>query len=172
MFNGASILKEPTTKKTATRVLGVATVALLLAAGCSNAEDGSGGASGDGPITIGVLDPLSGPLGPDGKRALEAVEIQAHELNEAGGVLGRQIEVISRDDKSTPGDAVAAANDLVNEGIDVIIGGFNSPVTLAVQPVFVKADILNITALSQNTSILRRASVNLSVWWAAVPHLF
>lgn len=143
--------------------LGVIAVSALALTGCAAGADG--GDAGDGgdasagpaskdPITIGVIVPLSGAAGPNGGHVLAGVETQAELINNAGGIDGRMIEVISRDDQSTPATGVSAATDLVEEGVDVIMGGWNSPVTLALQPVLVRADVLNITSIPQNASIL------------------
>ncbi len=60
-------------------------------------------------------------------------ELAVEEANAAGGVLGRKIEIISRDDNGTPGDAVRVAEELVSrEGVSFLIGTFPSNVGLAV----------------------------------------
>lgn len=60
-------------------------------------------------------------------------ELAAEEVNAAGGVLGRKIEIVSRDDGGTPGDAVRVAEDLLSrEGCSFLIGTFPSNVGLAV----------------------------------------
>lgn len=60
-------------------------------------------------------------------------QLALDELNAAGGVLGRPLEVISRDDGGKPGDAITAANELVSrEGVAVLIGTLLSHVGLAV----------------------------------------
>lgn len=60
-------------------------------------------------------------------------QLALEEVNGAGGVLGRQIEVVSKDDGGTPGDAVTAANDLVaKENAVVVFGTLLSNVGLAV----------------------------------------
>ncbi len=60
-------------------------------------------------------------------------ELALEEVNAAGGVLGRKLEVVSRDDNGNPGDAVRAAEELVaREKVDVIFGTFLSHVGLAV----------------------------------------
>jgi branched-chain amino acid transport system substrate-binding protein len=129
-----------------------------LAAGCANTDDAANGPSsgGDdsGPLKIGVIVPLSGAAGPNGKHVLQAIEAEAEKLNQDGGVDGRQIEVVSRDDKSTPATGVSAATDLVSEGVDVVMGGWNSPVTLAIQPILVRSNVLNITSIPQSSEII------------------
>ena len=60
-------------------------------------------------------------------------ELAVEEVNAAGGVLGKRLQVISRDDNATPGDAVRVAEELVSrEGVALITGTFLSNIGLAV----------------------------------------
>jgi len=60
-------------------------------------------------------------------------ELALEEINAAGGLLGRKVEVISRDDNGNPGDAVRVAEELVSrERVDMIFGTFLSHIGLAV----------------------------------------
>ncbi len=60
-------------------------------------------------------------------------EMAVDEINAAGGVIGRKLEVISRDDGANPGDAVRVANELVTrEGVNILAGTFLSHIGLAV----------------------------------------
>jgi branched-chain amino acid transport system substrate-binding protein len=60
-------------------------------------------------------------------------ELAIEEINAKGGVLGRKLEVVSRDDGANPGDAVRVANELVTrEGVNIIAGTFLSHIGLAV----------------------------------------
>jgi branched-chain amino acid transport system substrate-binding protein len=60
-------------------------------------------------------------------------ELAVEEFNKAGGVLGRQIEIVSRDDSGTPADAVRVAEELLSrERVAFLIGTFPSNVGLAV----------------------------------------
>src|SRR3954464_4332567 len=60
-------------------------------------------------------------------------ELALGEINRAGGVNGRKLEVVSRDDGGTPGDAVRVAEELLTrEGASVLMGTFASNVGLAV----------------------------------------
>src|SRR5260221_12494872 len=107
-----------------------------------------------GPIKVGTIFPLSGPAGPNGQAATNAVKIAAEMINAKGGVLGRKIVVVSKDDESTPAVGVTRANEMAAEKVAVVIEGWNSPVTLAMQPVLARADILDITAVSKADPIL------------------
>jgi branched-chain amino acid transport system substrate-binding protein len=110
--------------------------------------------SGSGPVKAGVIFPLSGGAGPQGQHVTQAIQAMAAVLNSQGGVLGRQIEIVSRDDESTPAVGVSRANELISAGVSVIIEGWNSPVTLAMQPLINRAGILDITAISKADPIL------------------
>jgi branched-chain amino acid transport system substrate-binding protein len=60
-------------------------------------------------------------------------ELAVEEVNKAGGINGRKLEVISRDDNATPGEAVRVAEELVSrENVVMLTGGFLSHVGLAV----------------------------------------
>lgn len=133
------------------------TAVALLASGCANSSPGSSGAGTEastGPLKIGVIIPLSGAAGPNGKHVLAAIQVEADKVNAAGGVNGRKIEVVSKDDQSTPATGVAAANDLVSQKVDVVMGGWNSPVTLAIQPILVRGGVMNITTIPQASKII------------------
>ncbi|WP_159992576.1 ABC transporter substrate-binding protein [Roseomonas sp. 18066] len=106
------------------------------------------------PIKVGALFPLSGGAAPQGQHVTQAIEIAAAMVNEAGGVLGRPVQIIKRDDESTPAVGVSRANELIAEGVSVIIEGWNSPVTLATQTVIARAGVLDITAVSKADPIL------------------
>lgn len=114
----------------------------------------SAGAQAQGTIKVGAIFPLSGGAGPQGQHVTQAIQAMAAVINESGGVLGRQIEIIIRDDESTPAVGVSRANELISAGVSVIIEGWNSPVTLAMQPVIARAGILDITAISKADPIL------------------
>jgi branched-chain amino acid transport system substrate-binding protein len=63
----------------------------------------------------------------------KGIDLAVEEINASGGVLGRKIEVVTRDDGGNPGDAVRVAEELVTrEGINLIAGTFLSNVGLAV----------------------------------------
>ena len=83
------------------------------------------------PIRIGEINSykaIPAFLGPYKKGWQLAVE----EVNAAGGVLGRKLEVISRDDNGNPGDSVRAAQELLaREKVDLLFGGFLSNTGLA-----------------------------------------
>src|SRR3954470_23759709 len=76
------------------------------------------------------------------------------QINDKGGLLGRKLTMISKDDESTPAVGVSRANEMIAEKVDVVIEGWNSPVTLAMQPILARAGVLDITAVSKSDLIL------------------
>ncbi|HWS73700.1 MAG TPA: ABC transporter substrate-binding protein [Quisquiliibacterium sp.] len=125
-----------------------------IAAVAAFALAGFTGAAQAQPIKVGVIFPLSGGAGPQGQHLVKSIESMAALINESGGVLGRQIQIEARDDESTPAVGVSRANELISAGVSVIIEGWNSPVTLAMQPVISRAGVLDITAISKADPIL------------------
>lgn len=105
-------------------------------------------------IKVGALFPLSGGSGPQGQDVIKAVKAMASTINSAGGVMGRPLEILARDDESTPAVGVSRASELVGEKVAVVVEGYSSTVTLATQPVFSRANILDITANAKADTIL------------------
>jgi branched-chain amino acid transport system substrate-binding protein len=106
------------------------------------------------PVRVGVLVPLSGGAGVQGQHMATAITAMADLINARGGVLGRPIEVLARDDEGTPAVGVAKANELIEQRVSAIIEGWSSAVTLAIQPIIARAGILDITAMAKADAIL------------------
>lgn len=88
------------------------------------------------PMQLGVLTPLTGAGSFDGPRMLKAMQAVANEINAAGGLLGRKIELVVEDDETNPEAAVRAAHKLIDvDKVPVIMGTWASAVTTAVAPV-------------------------------------
>src|SRR6202451_665173 len=87
-------------------------------------------------LRLGVLTPLTGAGSFDGPRMLKAMQAVATDINAAGGVLGRPIQLVVEDDETNPEAAVHAAHKLVSvDRVPVIMGTWASAVTTAVAPV-------------------------------------
>src|SRR5262249_4809268 len=85
------------------------------------------GAGAQGTIKIGEINSFSGIGAPFTGPYKQAVEMAVEEVNAKGGVLGRKVEVIFRDDKGQPAEAVKAAQELVSgEKVALISGTFLS----------------------------------------------
>jgi branched-chain amino acid transport system substrate-binding protein len=102
----------------------------LIAAGCGD-DDDSGSGDSDDPITIGASLPLTGEFSQPGKAAQQGYEVWVDTVNDAGGLLGRQVELIVRDDASDQNTVVADYNALIQrEDVDLLLGTFSSLLNL------------------------------------------
>ncbi len=86
----------------------------------------------DDPIRIGVPLPLTGPLAGAGAHLQWGIEYAAREANDAGGVLGRQLELIIEDTKGEPNTSATVAAKLGGQDeVDAVVGGFGSTADFA-----------------------------------------
>ncbi len=75
------------------------------------------------PIKIGFGIAETGPLGPNGKSALVAMEIWVEEINAKGGLLGRPVQLVHYDDQSNPSTVPGIYSKLLDvDKVDVIVG--------------------------------------------------
>lgn len=93
-------------------------------------------------IRIGFFAPITGPAAADGMSAKNAVELALKEVNEAGGIRGKKVELIVYDDRLNPQEAVAIANKLIEKDkvVGVVSGSYSGP-TRVTAPIFQKAQI-------------------------------
>ncbi|WP_027482115.1 ABC transporter substrate-binding protein [Deinococcus pimensis] len=85
-----------------------------------------------GAVKVGVLLPLSGPSSVSGQAAQNGYRLALDEINRAGGVLGKPLEIEIEDDGSAPAKAVPAFVKLVTvDKVDFMAGGVSSAVTIA-----------------------------------------
>lgn len=105
------------------------------------------------PIRIGVITSLSGFAQIYGEANQIGAEIAAARVNAAGGVNGRPIEIVLRDDEGSPDATVAAYRDLSGEGISYFIAGPISGTVVALGPLFKGTDDILVAAGPNNLSI-------------------
>jgi branched-chain amino acid transport system substrate-binding protein len=97
---------------------------LCLLAACNSSDD---------PIRIGILGPFSNN---DGSPMKNAAILAAEEINRAGGIGGRRLELVERDDFGNADSAVRAASELAESDVVAVIGSVYSSITLTVAPIF------------------------------------
>jgi branched-chain amino acid transport system substrate-binding protein len=86
-------------------------------------------------IKIGVTQPLTGAFAASGNYVAQGAKIAEDEINAAGGVLGRKIQLIIEDNKSNPTEAVSTVEKLTQKDkVPVLMGAWSSTLTLAVMP--------------------------------------
>jgi branched-chain amino acid transport system substrate-binding protein len=121
--------------KVSRTIAGIGVFALLALAGCATSDSDTNTAQSTEPIKIGMIFPLSGSLAQGGQRNVQGIQIAVDQVNAAGGVLGRQVELVSTD-APDPATAVANANRLISQdGVKIILGSVSSDIALAAAPV-------------------------------------
>ncbi|MCZ6771723.1 MAG: ABC transporter substrate-binding protein [Proteobacteria bacterium] len=103
----------------------------------------AGAATAAEPVKLGLVAALSGPSAQSGEAITRGLTIAIDEINAAGGILGgRMIELIRRDDESSPPKGVIAARELIfKEKVAAFFGGIDSPVSLAIVPLANKSKV-------------------------------
>lgn len=117
-----------------------------LLGGCAS---GSGSKADSDTIRIGLAAPISGTQAQYGQAFKNGAELAAAQVNEAGGIDGKKVEIVVQDDKGDSNEAVNVANKFVSDkSILAVVGHFNSSATLATAPVYNKNKIVEISPSS------------------------
>jgi branched-chain amino acid transport system substrate-binding protein len=100
-------------------------LAALCGGAVATAATGIAAAQSANPIRIGLGMALTGPLAPNGKSALLAMQIWEETVNAKGGLLGRPVKLVHYDDQSNPSNVPALYTKLLDvDKVDLIIGGY------------------------------------------------
>ncbi|HEY1797305.1 MAG TPA: ABC transporter substrate-binding protein [Stellaceae bacterium] len=110
------------------------------------------GARAADDIKIGVPIPLSGPTAVYGVPILKGAELAAQQINAAGGVLGRKIQILSRDSKANADEAVRLSRELIiKDNVDFLAGTLTSAEAPAVSTVAKENKIVFLAPSSKST---------------------
>ena len=104
-----------------------ACAAAILLAACASSGSGSGssqggGGSSGGPVNYGVLSCFTGRLASLGQAMLQGAQVAKSEINSAGGVLGRQVALVTGDTSCDVADGVTATNQMLTKSVSGVIG--------------------------------------------------
>ncbi len=108
------------------------------------------------PIRIGVGGPMTGSDAVFGTQMRNGVEQAVHDINAAGGILGKTLTVEIGDDAGDPKRAAPIANKFIADHVNFVVGHFNSGATLPASAIYAEHDILEITPASTNPQITER----------------
>ena len=126
-------------------LVGLLSILALAATACG--ED-------DGTFKIGVMESLTGPGETYGTVANQAKQMAVDEINEAGGINGREIELVVEDSKCSAQDAITAYNKLTDvEGIKIILGTSCSGAMLGAAPLAEEDGVVMFSGLATNPDI-------------------
>jgi branched-chain amino acid transport system substrate-binding protein len=116
------------------------------------------------PIVIGASSVLSGPAAYAGQDWLNGLKLGINQINASGGVLGRQIQIVTADNACDPGTAVSATRKLIDDNVSIILGSVCSGATLAAMPLVEAAHIVQLTDDSSSPQITQEAGVGGNPW--------
>lgn len=107
-------------------------------------------------IKLGVAGPITGPSAAFGAQLRNGAEQAVEDINASGGILGQKITLHLGDDVSDPKQGVSVANKMVGEGVRLVVGHFNSGVTLPASEIYAENNILMISPSATNPKITER----------------
>ena len=115
--------------------------------------------SGGDKIRIGVLMPMTGDTANFGISSSNAIRMAADEVNNGGGINGKQVELLIQDDRSDPTEAANIATKFVSQDdVHAILGEVGSTRTLAAAPIAQNAKIPMLTPSSTNVEVTRKGN--------------
>lgn len=136
-------------------ILGLSALAAFALAACGDSGSDSAKKAAD-TIKMAVAGPLTGGSAAFGAQlkngAIQAVE----DINAAGGINGKKIELVFEDDGGDPKQGVSIANKMAGEGVKFVVGHFNSGVSIPSSEIYNENGILMVTPASTNPTVTDR----------------
>ncbi len=115
---------------------------LFMISGCNNETSSPSGASEeDDVIKIGVIIAETGPASTLGSSQANTVKLLQKQLDEAGPINGKKIQLVKRDYETDDTKAVVAMDQLVSEGVIAVVGATQSSTTMAIMPKAIEAKL-------------------------------
>jgi branched-chain amino acid transport system substrate-binding protein len=110
-------------------------------------------------IKVGLVAAMSGQSAKSGEAITRGLTLAIDEINAKGGLLGKKVELVSRDDESNPAKGVVAARELVQrEKVVALFGGVDTPVSLAIVPFANQAKVPFMGVWAAGTPITRNGA--------------
>ncbi len=95
-------------------------------------------------VKIGLMGPMTGPWASEGQEMKQVLDLLAEDINSAGGLNGKKVEVISEDDAGDPRQASLAATRLTTKNVVAVIGTYGSSITEATQNIYDESEIIQV----------------------------
>jgi branched-chain amino acid transport system substrate-binding protein len=124
---------------------------LLAGVGCGSSDSDTGGRD-SGTFRVGLEAPLSGEQSVLGRGMLKGAQLAAARLNRHGGVRGEEVEVVPIDDAADPETGVEAAQAAIGEGLDGVVGPYNSGVGVETLPLYIDAGLVPVRLTSDTST--------------------
>jgi branched-chain amino acid transport system substrate-binding protein len=111
---------------------------------------GDGGGKGSDTIPIAVVGPVTGQYASFGQQMTNGAQMAVEDINAAGGVLGKKLDLDVGDDACDPKQAVAVANQMVGNGVALVAGHYCSGSSIPASKVYAEANLVQISPASTN----------------------
>ncbi|MDW9433672.1 ABC transporter substrate-binding protein [Sinorhizobium meliloti] len=111
-------------------------------------------------VLVGLAGPLTGPNAAFGAQLQKGAEQAAADINAAGGINGEQIQIILGDDVSDAKQGVSVANKFVADGVQFVVGPYNSGVAIPTSEVYAENGVLQVTPSATNPQFTERGLWN------------
>ncbi len=132
--------------KKAMVLVGLLPIVALALTGCDRSDDE--------PLKIGVMESVTGPGETYGTVAVQAKQMAVEEINAAGGINGRMLELVVEDSKCSAQDAITAFNKLTDvDGVKIILGTSCSGAMLGAAPLAEEEGVVLFSGLATNPDI-------------------
>jgi len=110
-------------------------------------------------IKVGYVGALSGLSAKSGEAITRGLEVAIDDINAKGGVLGKKLVLVKRDDESNPAKGQIAARELIqNEKVAAMFGGIDTPVAMAIVPIANKEKVPYVGTWAAGTAITRNGA--------------
>lgn len=128
----------------------------MLSGACADKKDAPS------MIRVAAVAPVTGPQAETGQDLLNGIQMAVDERNAAGGLLGRQIELVRFDDAADPKEAVNVANKIVSDpSIVAVVGHLNSGTTKPATPIYSSAKMPLVMPVPTNPEITEQGFENI-----------
>jgi branched-chain amino acid transport system substrate-binding protein len=132
---------------------------LLLAVAVASSFAFALPANAEDTVKVGVVAAMSGQSAKSGEAIVRGLSLAIDEINAGGGLLGKKVELLVRDDESNPAKGVIAARELVQrENVVAFFGGLDTPVSMAIVPFANQAKVPFMGVWAAGTPITRNGA--------------
>jgi branched-chain amino acid transport system substrate-binding protein len=128
-------------------------IAGLLIALAALTLTGCGGGDGDNTAPIAIVGPITGQYASFGAQMKNGGEMAVADINEAGGVFGKKLDLSIGDDACDPKQAVAVANQMTGAGVKLVAGHYCSGSSIPASKVYAESDMVQISPASTNPTL-------------------
>ena len=133
-------------------------ISASVAAACLLATSG---AMAQAVYKIGVAGPMTGSVAAYGEQMRKGAQLAADDINAAGGINGKKVEIVIADDACEPKQAVTVASRLIErDKVNVVVGHFCSSSTIPASEAYAEADMMMITPASTNPKVTEQKLQN------------